>query len=293
MKIEKSGWAGKVKVALVLSVVAVFSLVMVQCNSKVLDDQLGSTLSVASQANEDGNQLIDYTLPELPEIGFKYDIDPSNSLEVVIQGGQIQLNRQIHSLDEIGMVIEEIGLTKSGIIVMKVDKHEPMSIVRGVHWELRKADRRKLLYVGRTVEGEKVEMAFLLPPDPDSKEGLQLPHIDNEYAEAHDIDVLKIDLGNNLGIKNQQQVYDFVMDQVSRGRSNYVVSAKHGNEDSYSDYLSNLTYIQNGYNQIYQERTQKMFGKNFYDLDMTNEEEKEQYKAVRKGIPRAISVAER
>jgi hypothetical protein len=35
-----------------------------------------------------------------------------------------------------------------------------------------------------------------------------------------------------------------------------------------------------------------MFGKNFYDLDKKNKEEKEQYDAVRKGIPRAISVAE-
>ena len=87
-------------------------------------------------------------------------------------------------------------------------------------------------------------------------------------------------------------VYDFVQSHIQKQSRNYVVSARFDDDDTYNDYLVNLTYIQEAFNQIYQERAQQMFGKNFYDLDRKDEEEREQYLAVRKNIPRAISVAE-
>jgi len=65
-----------------------------------------------------------------------------------------------------------------------------------------------------------------------------------------------------------------------------VVSAKYDEDDNYGDYLTNLAYIMEGFDQVYQERAQEMFGKDFYKLD------KEQYNAVRKGVPKAISIAE-
>ena len=121
---------------------------------------------------------------------------------------------------------------------------------------------------------------------------MRIPSIDDDYAKEHDMDLLKIDLGNDLGIENQQQVYSFVKDQIAKRKSNYVVSVRHEDEDKYGEYLLNLTYIMEGFNQIYQERSQELFAKNFYDLDQADPLEKEQYRAVRKGIPRAISVAE-
>ncbi|MBV6644199.1 MAG: M48 family metalloprotease [Cyclobacteriaceae bacterium] len=292
MKIKESGWTGKAKVALALSTVVIFSLIMAQCNSRVIDDQLDSSLradDLASEANSLNDQLISYSLPVLPKTRYKFTGDPGNSLEVTIREGQITINGRIYEVDEIESAVGNSDLTKHSVVVMKVDKDQSMSLVRDVQWELRKADRRKLLYIGRTIEGAPVEMPFLLPPVPGSQDGIQIPTIDDQYAQTHDISILKIELGNHLGIKNQQQVYDFVMDQMRQGKSNYVISAKHENDDSYGDYLLNLNYIQEGFNQIYQERAQKMFGKNFHELDWN----KEQYNAVRKGIPRAISVAER
>ena len=88
---------------------------------------------------------------------------------------------------------------------------------------------------------------------------------------------------------NQKMVYEFVKGQMEKGSSDYVISAGFDDDDTYSEYLVNLAYIQEAFNQIYQERSQQMFGKDFYDIAANN---KEQYQAVRQGIPRAISVAE-
>lgn len=52
------------------------------------------------------------------------------------------------------------------------------------------------------------------------------------------------------------------------------------------EYLTNYFYIREGYNQFYQERSRKMFGKDFFE---TTEEE---HKAVRENIPMNISIAE-
>ncbi|MFY0651633.1 MAG: M56 family metallopeptidase [Cyclobacteriaceae bacterium] len=286
MKIQESGWAGKVKVAFVLSVALVFSLLIVQCNSKI-DEQVSMANETVSSV--ESNDLI---LPVLPETGFKFDGDPANTMEFTIDENKLSINGKFFEVNEIASVLEKSNMNQHGAIILKVDKSQSMEMVSDVQWELRKANRRKLLYIGRTTEGEQVEMAFLLPPVPGSKDGPQLPKIDDAYAKEHDMDLLKIKLGNKAGSANQTRVYEFVMDQMAKGKSNYVVSAKHEDDDTYGDYLVNLTYIQEGFNQIYQERAQRMFGKNFYDLDKKDKAEKEQYLAVRKGVPRAISVAE-
>jgi hypothetical protein len=55
----------------------------------------------------------------------------------------------------------------------------------------------------------------------------------------------------------------------------YVVRAVH-DDDTYAEYLLNLAYIKEGFNQLYQERAQEMFGKDYFSID------KEQFDAVRK-----------
>lgn len=295
MKIQESGRAGKIKVAIVLSTVAVLSLIIVQCNSRVLDDQLQPNLvagNLTQQSNQDADLFMS-SLPELPQTDFKFDGALDETIEIIIQEDEINIDGQVYELDQVASVIEKSGLTPSGVVVLKVDKNQRMSVVRDVQFELRKANRRKVVYMARTAEGEKAEMPFLLPPVPGDNNGVQMPTIDEQYAAANNIALLKIDLGNQEGLSNQRRVYDFVKEQVSQGNSNYVVSATHQADDSYGDYLLNLNYIQEGFNQLYQERSQKMFGKNFYDLDRMIEEEKQQYNTVRKGVPRAISVAEK
>lgn len=290
MKIQKSGWAGRARVAIVLSAAVVLSLVIVQCNSTI-DEKT----TIESEKLVVADFSAGVNLPALPKTGYEYDGDLSNALNLVVTGDRLTIDGQVYQTDEIGAVIENSGLNESGIIIMRIDQAQNMSLVGDVQWQLRKANRRKLLYIGQTEEGEKVEMAFLLPPVPgENRPGVpQLAKIDEKYITETGLDVLKIDLGENDGIANQVKVDGFVRKHMLIGSSNYVVSAHYGNEATYGDYLVNLAYIQEGFNQIYQERSLEMFGKNFYDINKQNREEKAQYDAVRKGIPRAISIAER
>ncbi|MEQ8237793.1 MAG: hypothetical protein RIA69_01205 [Cyclobacteriaceae bacterium] len=71
------------------------------------------------------------------------------------------------------------------------------------------------------------------------------------------------------------------------------MSVKYNDNTTYGHYLLNLNQVNGAFDQIYDERAKEMFGKNFYDLDRSIDEEREQYNAVRKGLPRAISIAER
>ncbi len=284
MKIKDSGWAGRAKVAFALSFVVIFGLIVSQCNSKI-DDQ--------NTANLDFNTTPNLALPVLPETGYKFDGDLSNSIEVSIFNDQLWIDGEPYQVSDIGTVIKQANLTERGFVVMKVDKDQSMSLVRKVEWELREANSRRMLYIGQTSEGNPVEMTFLLPATPGSSSRLKVAKIDDEFARKHDLDLYKVDLSNDLGAVSLDQTYDFVKGQIEQGKSNYVVSVKYDDNTSYGHYLSNLNQIQEAFNQIYEERTKEMFGKSFFDLDRTNTEEKEQYDAVRKGVPRAISIAER
>lgn len=44
--------------------------------------------------------------------------------------------------------------------------------------------------------------------------------------------------------------------------------------------------MKEGFHQLYQERAHEMFGKDYFTI------EKEEYKAVREGVPMAISISE-
>lgn len=300
MKIKESGWAGKTKAAIALSLVVAFSLVAVQCNSKFDEAQQPETKAVGDAENQE----FSFVLPTVPQTGAKFDQDLSNSLEVLIIENNLRLDGKAHEVSEIASVIEKYDLPESGIIVMKIHKDQPMAMVRDVHWELRKANRRKLLYLGETTSGEKTAMPFLLPPDPENlKPGVpKMPSFylskgtrEGEVVTLGNTEILTIDLGNKEGFVNQDKVDGFVRSHIQRQSSDYVVSATFGDNDIYGDYLRNLTYIQEGFNQIYDERAKRMYGKSFWDLDKnrsTDAKSREAYLEVRKGIPRAISVAE-
>jgi hypothetical protein len=113
-----------------------------------------------------------------------------------------------------------------------------------------------------------------------------LPTKEDKLIASGIIPVLKIDLGEKTGGENQKLVYDFVTSQVKKQATNYVVSAKFDNDDTYNNFLVNLVYIKEGFNQIYQERAKSMFSKDYYKVNET------EHKAIREGVPMAISIAE-
>lgn len=286
---QKSGWPGKVRVAMALVGAVLFSAIVVQCNSK-MDDQVVAESEPAIATTADFGEGVN--LPVLFDNGYTFDGNRSDVLNFTIADNKLSIDGKAYEVSDIASVISGAKLSDHGAIIMRVDKDQPMEFVKDVQMELRKVDRRKILYMGQTVSGKSFEMAFLLPPTLEnaSKNGAPMQPTVEELEAQGKMSILKIRLGDNARVENQKTVYDFVKQHMARGSSDYVISAGFGDDDTYSDYLVNLAYIQEAFNQIYQERSQQMFGKDFYDIAANN---KEQYQAVRMGVPRAISVAER
>lgn len=289
MTIKDSGWAGKAKVAIALSAVVLFALVTVQCNS-ALEDQEVSVADFSQAASQHDN----FSLPVLSETGnFISNVDLSNSLTLQISKNIVTVDGRAYEVNEIAAVLSDAHLTASSVIIMEIDKSQRMGLVRDVQDILRTENKRKVVYRARDQNNSTIELPTLLPPHANNNYGIHLPEITDEYAIAHDIDVMKVKVNENLGVAYQNKVVDLVQKNMAAGFSNYVVSVKFESDDSYDDYISSLFYVYRGFDQIYDERAQKMFGKSFYDLDKREPQGKEMYDAVRKGIPRAISIAER
>ena len=266
---KKSGWLGQVKVSAAIVAMFCCSLILIRCNSKIDDEQV-SSLNISSD-------LTEVDLPILPPSGFRFDEDLRNALTFTISKNTLRIGNKVAEVNEIAN-LQGADDGRSLPIIMMVDKNQPMGFVRNVQMALRDADRRKLLYIGETASGDRVEVVLMLPPHPEI--GLSTGNVPEEH-------LLKINLGDNEGEANKQKVYDFIMSYVSKGNAELaVVGAKMDDDGTFGTYLLNFFYVKEGYIKIYQERTQKMYGKDFYQ---TNEEE---YRAVREKIPTNISIAE-
>jgi beta-lactamase regulating signal transducer with metallopeptidase domain len=285
MKNKRSGWSGKVRVALAITTSIICSALIIQCNSRLDED--ASSDSVKPSNNE---FIASINLPMLPKMGGTFDGDTADVLNFTISEYKLTINGEAYQLDEIISMIKSGGVPSvKGHVVMRIDKDQKMDFVRNVEMELRKADRRKVLYVGQTADGAKVETPIVLPPTPGyiAKNGVpEQPTISQVEAEGK-TDILKIDAGDNAGIANQKMVYDFVKKHMQKQSTEYVVSLRYDADDKYNVYLPNLIYVKEGFNQIYQERSQDLFGKNYYAIT------REEYNAVRKNVPMAISIAEK
>ncbi|MEQ9098048.1 MAG: M56 family metallopeptidase [Imperialibacter sp.] len=280
---KQSGWSGKVKVALAIASTVLFSAIIVQCNSK-MDEAISLEQNLVETDFTEGVDL-----PVVKADGYK-NTSSSDVLGYNIANDQITFNGKQYDVDEFVTLVGTFKLSENGMVVLRIDKDQSMKLVRQLQTAMRKANQRKVLYVAETTDKAKFEMPFLLPPTPEyvNEKNPKQPTIE-ELAAGGKFDILKVDMGENSGEAIKDIVYDFVQGHVKKGSTDYVVSARFDDDDTYNDYLVTLSYIQQAFNQIYQERSQQMFGKDFYDIAANN---KEQYQAVRQGIPRAISVAE-
>lgn len=284
MKNKRSGWAGKVKVALTIAGALIVSAAVIQCNTKLEE---GSKQFGGNTTGDGVNGSIN--LPLLPKTGYHFDGDNNDGLTFVIAADKLTIDGRPYRTHEIASVIESKGLpTLSGFIVMHIDKDQKMGLVRDVEMELRKADRRKIIYVGIGADGSKVETPILLPPTVEEAKRLGV-FVESDIADAEAKGVTAIQkfrAGDNAGSDNQQKVYSFVKEQLEKKSTDYVVSLKYDDDDNYGAFLTSLHFIREGYIQIYQERSKAMFGTDYYDIS------KEEYKMVRMNAPMAISIAE-
>ena len=270
---KKSGWAGRTRVSGAIVVMLFCSIVIVQCNS-AKEDQAISPAKVARDLSAKIN------LPVLPSSGYKFEGDLSEALTFTIGNGTLRITDR----NGVEYHIDNIPGDQHGReipIVMMVDKDQTMHFVREVQMALRVMNRRKLLYIGETSSGERVEVIIMLPPDPNSD--LLKPDLTKVPAE----NLLQFHSGRNDGEVMQGQVYSFVKDFIAKGQGELpVVSLKTDGDVNYGTYLSNFFHIKEAYIQIYQERALKLFQKDFYQTT------KDEYHAVRQGIPMNVSIAE-
>ncbi|UXX80370.1 M56 family metallopeptidase [Reichenbachiella carrageenanivorans] len=285
MKNKKSGGFGKVKVAGALAFTIVFSLVMIQCNSTTDEAEVDNTGLASS-----------FELPKVQDVGYtKYLGKNYNIIPFNITNSQVYQKSTPTAIKDIESALQKANIQSDDIVLLEINKNQTMGFVREVQDELRRLNQRKILYVSESESGKLIETAILLPPLPgDDRPGVpQLPKIDEEYIAKTGIDILKINLGEDAGKTNQDLVNAMVRKHIEMGSTNYCVSAKFEDDDTYDSYLRNLIYIMEGFDVIYQERASEMFGVNFFELDKNNPTELAQYQAIRKGIPRAISIAEK
>lgn len=285
MTIEKSGWAGKAKVALVLSTIIVLSLVIMQCNT-AQDEPIMSASNTSA-----------LSVPLLPtSAAGKFNWSTENTLKLRISDNKVWINEEPVAVEQIISVVKSLS-DKDDAIVTQIDQNQSMKLVREVQNELRKANRLKIIYLGQSADGEQVAVAIYLPPAPEIADevGYSVPRITDEYAEEYNISMLKIQMREDVAAADQQEVYAFAKEQIAQQNTNYVVSARFSDNDSYKDYLVSLYHLKEAFYQIYDERAQEMYGIRFSEISQnrsSSEEYQSMYDAIRQGLPMAISIAE-
>ena len=280
MKNNKSGRSGKIKVAMAVLATVLSSVIFIQCNSGI-DEQVSSPAGTKVE-----EVAVGVNLPVLPATRYKFEGKVNDVLNLSVKDGKITINGKYYELDEVKQVVEDANLPHEGVIIASIDKDQQMGFVRDVIWELRRADKRKLLFLGQTDTGEKVEVAMLLPPTPENvKKFNYAPYPDAEEMIASGrVNALRVNFGESSEYNMKQKVYDFVMEHVKKNSPDYLVVAKYDDEALYKDYLSNFLNTQEAFRQIYQAKAQEVFGKDYYDM------EKEEFATVRKSIPMNIVV---
>ncbi|MEM9327825.1 MAG: M56 family metallopeptidase [Bacteroidota bacterium] len=287
MKNTRSGWSGRIRVTIALATAIVFGALIVQCNS-TFDQQLDPDTGAISDRTSPK-----VLLPVLESNGFTASYRKDDVLDLAVKADQIFVNGNEVPLDQFESQVTNAGISERGVVRVTIDRGQSMGLIRNLQTTLRQLNRRKILYVGSDESGAEVIMPFLLAPWPGTG-GVELPVIDEAYLQEHNMEALKIKVGDDQGSKLRSTVYDFVNEQLGL-KKNYVVSAKYEDENTYGQYLSGIYYVHDAFNQIYNERAEAMFGKSWAEIrnkDRADATAKKEYDAVRKGIPRAISVAE-
>ena len=280
----KSGKSGMLKAAVAIVVTIATSLIIVQCNAR-FDEQNLEVSESTTVAFEPAVR------PEGHALG---EIEGMDRLDLTIAANKLTVNGNIISVAELENQVNLAQLSRNSVIVMNIDKNQKMGFVKEVQNELRKLDKRRLLYGSESASGDFQGMAMLLPPLPEDWEKIHsspMPDLDKLAAEGG-IEVLRLVLGTEVSSSYQSQVYDFVTENLEK-ELRYVVSAKAKDDITYQTYLEGLSFINEGFNQYYQEKADELYGDvNFSQLNIKIPEEKAKYDAIRAGAPRSISIAE-
>jgi hypothetical protein len=313
MKSNKSGFIGKLKVALTITCAILFSLVLFQCNSKI--DEKSPTES---------KSLSESYIAEIKSLSENYEadtllnnyraearsfIDSSKAAAKLSEISNIYKKRPIFSISndklfvdgkhceisEVKSILEKASLGRHGLVELRINANQKMKKVREFQTELRRLDRRKVIYYGEAAFGEYMIQPFLVPPfhwaDPSRDDSLY-PKFDltnatmeGNVATLNGIEYLQLNL-SSTGINYKEEVYKFVSKHANKKSIAYLVSAAYDDDDIFENYITNLTEVFQGFEKVFQVRAQEIFDKDRNDLKSS------EYLAISKGIAKAVFIAE-
>ena len=278
MNIQKIGHLGRIKVATVITMTALFSLIIVQCNSKLEENELAL------------DKAFSVSLPVIQDSQFTFDVSNQIRFDITIGNDLIYFKDRQFTLRELSRF--DGNFPQKAQMVLNVDKDQKMKLVHEVQEILREKDLRFIIYAGQNSSGQALNVPFMLPPAPNSKSGVKVPELTDAFIKENNLDLLRLHLGSDTRISSE--VVDIhVGKHMRNGDSKYVIIGNYMDGDTFGNYLSNLHAVKQGFYDIYEIRAKELFGKSFYDINRsqkTSEEAKRQYSEVREGIPIAISV---
>lgn len=283
MKIQKTGWTSKTQMVLATALSILIAIITVQCNAKI--DHL----------SPDSDSLAEYAPAIRPDSHLSTDKAGHDEFELIVVNDQLFYRGNLVKIPDLENLALEANLGPRSTILLSVDQDQKMKFVTDLHYELRRIDKRKILYGGRNESGDFSGLPMLLPPHPTEPGPNATPLPNLEEIEARgEIVIRRLDFPNEQGAVIQQQVYDFILPHIQSGQA-YAVSAKVIDDMTFQKFFENVSYINHAFNVYYQEVADKRYGGSvvFANLDLKNPEDKAKYDAIREGAPRAISIAER
>lgn len=331
MKSNKSGFIGKLKVALTITCAILFSLVLFQCNSKidgekVKKEEVSVKLEASlkqyeanwkrDQENKNSIYITDKSsmpptsmfvisndklfvngkpceISEVESILEKEVIDMHNFLESRMDITQKMKN---NGSSEVKSIPKKVSTGRHYSVKLKIDGNQNMKKVREFQTELRRLDRRKVVYYGETASGKQMIQPFLVPPlhwaDPSRDDSLYPKFdltnakIDGNVATINGIEYLQLNL-NSTGVNYKEEVYRFVKKHVDKKSIAYLVSISYDDSDVFVNYLTNLAEVFQGFEKIYKVRSQEMFGKDRHDLNRS------EIIKMSDGVYKAVFIAEK
>ncbi|WP_420572385.1 M56 family metallopeptidase [Kordia sp.] len=309
MKNKRSGFKGKLKVALTITCAILFSLLLFQCNS-VTEDKKEEASVIAEgvwkkymedKAADTGNIL--------PRTKFVISNDilsingkPSKISELPAALEKELIDMHIYFRARTDSTASAASTPKKALsgqhfpVRLRIDGNQKMKKVREFHTELRRLDRRKILYYGETASGKQMIQPFLVPPmywaNPSHDDTLPVridltnATIEGNVATLNGIEYLQLNLSAS-GIDYKEEVYQFVKKHVDKKSIAYLISITYNDNDSFEKYLTNLADVFQGFEKIYDVRSQELFGKDRQELKTT-----EEYLAISEGVYKGVFIAE-
>ena len=95
--------------------------------------------------------------------------------------------------------------------------------------------------------------------------------------------MLQADCDQDIAPEGRMETVKSFVEKSIAEEASYFMPLQYSEKTSYSNYLNTYTTVRQAVFKIYEERSKKLFDKDFYNLD------KEEYNQVRSGIPLAIA----